>query len=551
MRADGRTVPDGETIQTDVCIIGAGPAGMILAQRLGRSGREVVLLEQGEAEGEGLLEPLRTTDSIGLEYDVDKHRGGGVGGSVHKWLVTTPLGDGFGRIPELGSDDFEVRRWIPESGWPFPKHVLQDYYRSARELFETDWPSSDPESDWEASLEQSRTIRSLDGVAPRVFPLANPAVFPGAVRRNLEQSNQVLLLTNASAIELEIGDEISEVKSVIVAQYTGKRFQIVASRFVLAAGGIENARVLLNSRNRWPHGVGNDTELVGRYFMEHPRFAAGIFVPRDSALFAAKRFHAVTLLDGIPTQTKYRLNPAAAECEEVANHIFFFRPARWTVAALAAMEGWYDPRPVQASRELVRSLQRRRLPKDGFRLSRHLARGIPHLWRISRAKRYLSTERKRVSDDVRKHPDFFKIEVMAEQVPNRESRIRILHDRDKFGANRAALDWRLTDADLTGFARAQEYFGTALETAGLGEAFTYLRPGVVPRGLYAASHHMGTTRMHRNPRQGVVDEHGRVHGIRNLYVAGSSVFPTGGSANPTLTVLALTLRLADELRSNG
>ena len=137
---------------------------------------------------------------------------------------------------------------------------------------------------------------------------------------------------------------------------------------------------------------------------------------------------------------------------------------------------------------------------------------------------------------------------MAEQSPNPDSRVELLAERDALGVPRASLRWQLADLDLRSYERAQELFGASLEQAGLGQVFTLLAPDEVPVDLHAASHHMGTTRMHPSPRHGVVNEDSRVHGVANLSVAGSSVFPTGGFANPTLTILALALRLAEHLR---
>jgi choline dehydrogenase-like flavoprotein len=176
---------------------------------------------------------------------------------------------------------------------------------------------------------------------------------------------------------------------------------------------------------------------------------------------------------------------------------------------------------------------------------------LPGVLRSMHVRSRLRARQQREPEEVRDRPDLLKIEMMAEQVPNPRSRVTIQEDRDRFGARRAALEWHLTDDELLGFARAQQRFGEALEAAGFGEVYPLVGPGQLPRTLRGASHQMGTTRMHTDPRQGVTNEHGRVHGMRDVYVAGSSVFPTGGAANPTLTLLALTLRLADELAPAG
>lgn len=137
-----------------------------------------------------------------------------------------------------------------------------------------------------------------------------------------------------------------------------------------------------------------------------------------------------------------------------------------------------------------------------------------------------------------------------EQAPNRESRVVLGHDRDSLGCPRVILRWQLSAIDKHTAHRAHEILGEELRRAGIGRLRSSLgrEDDPWPAGLRGARHHMGTTRMHSDPRRGVVDRDGRVHGIANLYVAGSSVFPTSGAANPTLTILALSLRLAEHVK---
>jgi choline dehydrogenase-like flavoprotein len=139
----------------------------------------------------------------------------------------------------------------------------------------------------------------------------------------------------------------------------------------------------------------------------------------------------------------------------------------------------------------------------------------------------------------------------AEQAPNPRSRVNLHHSkRDQLGLPATQLDWQLSDFDKFSIRRTAELIGIELGRAGLGRVRTDIDEDLSKFPLVeTAWHHMGTTRMSENDRTGVVDSACRVHGLSNLYVAGSSVFPTGGRANPTLTIVALAIRLADHLKS--
>lgn len=549
LRADGRTVPVGESIVTDFCVVGGGPAGLTLARELDSFGHDVVLLERGTPGGAGLLEPIATTDAVGIEYDIDAYRAGGLGGSSHKWLVTTPLGDGFGRIPEFVPDDFEERAWIPYSGWPISKRDLVDYYPAARALFkEVSWPAASPEEAWAEEFGLTHRAGRLEGIEARVYPFASPAVFGGAVSRRLESSDRTLVLTDAAAVEFVGSEDGSRVDHLVVATDRERSFRVTASTYVLAAGGIESPRLLLASRRPWSTGLGNQHDLVGRFFMEHPRFTAGYFVPSAPGILEERAFYSILLRDGIPLQTKYRLDPATAAAEECANHTFFFNEARWSIAAVSAVEGWYGAPGVLASRRLRDAVRSRQVPDDPLRLLTDVVRSLPQLQRSLHVQRRLAAREARLSDAQLRQPDLLTVEVMAEQHPNPRSRVTLQDDVDRFGAPRASLDWRLTSDELEAFSRSLSRFSSSLEEAGLGHVHGILPDDGLPAGMHGASHHMGTTRMHRDPQHGVVDGDCRVHGVSNVYVAGSSVFATGGAGNPTLTLLALTLRLADHLK---
>jgi choline dehydrogenase-like flavoprotein len=270
-----------------------------------------------------------------------------------------------------------------------------------------------------------------------------------------------------------------------------------AQLFVLATGGIENARLLLASNDVQAAGLGNGRDLVGRYFMEHPHLVAGALL-RSS--------------------------------EQVS--IDFYR-AR-------------EAGQIQVAGLLVPSaaLQRReKLLAFGSFLSPS-AELPPFESALSR----LVTGMDRPGEEPASRAFFFMNE--CEQAPNAASRVRLDEDRDALGVPRVKLEWRLSNLDRESLRRGHELLAHALGRAGLGRFQVMLDAEDLswPAGMTGGRHHMGTTRMHASPQHGVVDPDARVHGVANLYVAGSSVFPTSGASNPTLTIVALSLRLAERIR---
>ncbi len=544
MFADGRTVPSGEIVETEVCIVGAGPAGLVLAQELGAAGIEIVLVERG-AQGSRPAVP-DTAINVGIKYDPVSSRSFEVGGSVQRWKVRTPLGQGFGRLRELEPIDFERRDWVPHSGWPFGKEQLRPFYARARGFFECDWPSADPEPGWDESL-HAGPFAAGTRTTTRVFSFVNPGVFPGGVWRSITNSERVMALTNAVAVEVRCDASPTTVSSVRVQTASDHEFSVRARTYLLAAGGIENARLLLVSRDRQPNGLGNQHDLVGRYFMEHPHYASGRVVPASRDAFVDESHYEIHSRDGVILQKKYCLPESTVRREGLLGCTFRFEAKPLTDSDHTLRYSEKASSSIDEATSLARAvLGRQRGHQPGEVLRRALA-GAPHVVRYAvnrgRVKLLRAAKAGRYVE-----PQAFWIRAMAEQAPNPASRLRLLPERDRFGVPLVALDWRWTDQDVSSMKRSQELLAQALASNG-HRSESLLEGRRLPPALSGGMHHMGTTRMADAPRDGVVDRHGRVHGVDNLFIAGSSVFPTVGYANPTLTIIAMSLRLADHVRA--
>jgi choline dehydrogenase-like flavoprotein len=496
---DGRDLENGTVVEADVCIVGAGAAGITLARALMDRQMDVCLLESGGLAPDNATRALSRGENGGLPYfPLDANRRRCFGGTTGLWA---------GWCRPLDDLDFEARAWVPESGWPFGREELAPYYRRAHAVCALGADDYEPAA-WEARLGCARLPLPAECVETRIYRLS-AVRFGRRWRRALARAPGVRVLLHSNLLEIITDRAARAVMALRVGTLRGTRFSVVARDYVLAAGGVENARLLLLSDGARPAGLGNDHDLVGRYFMEHVHFPSGTLRladprPAQVALYRAKG----------PAVARLFL-PAAVQARE-----------RLLNASIAL-----DPGVVGVRGRLARAL---RAAGEGVRRRvRGLAGRDGRLGPCGPRARGLS------------------LHYTLEQAPNPGSRVTLAAERDALGLRRARLEWRMTALEPETFRRCRHLLDEALRRTAIGwiEADRDERGDVWPPPPLQGrrGHHMGTTRMSPDPRRGVVDAHCRVHGVANLYVAGSSVFPTAGAGTPTLTILALALRLADHI----
>ena len=526
MLIDARTISPGDLIDADVCIVGAGPAGIVLALELLGTGARICILESGARDfqkgpgGESVGRPYFALENASVRA---------FGGSLPLWEA----GEHYWHVVPLDPIDFERRAAVPHSGWPFGRAHLDPFYERALAVSDIGpLPGVDRDLAAHLPLRPGRLV--LGGMR------IGHATFARYWDR-ISTADDVRLIVNAQVAELRMDRDGRSIETVQALGGPGRDFSVAARLVVLAAGGIENPRLLLLSNRDRPAGLGNEHDLVGRYFMEHPSLQSG-FVSSD-ILLRHPLIYEHRGAEGTRVRPVVRLSEQVMREKELLNVAFLLDP----MPRVFAGDGFRSLTTIR------RALDHRPRPPD---LAAHTLTVLRHFGDVTRSVLYLKTpfgyaRKPSLYLETRssRQAPVLLLRVQGEQAPNPGSRVTLGESRDAFGLRRPRLDWRISGVDVESIRRTQDIFDEELVHAELGTVEDKLgteRPPGVFHGLY---HQIGTTRMHTDPKQGVVDPNGRLHGVDNLFVAGSSVFPTSGWANPTLTVLALAIRLADHLKN--
>ena len=526
MFIDGRTLAAGTQLSADVCIIGMGPAGITLARALYGSGAKapnILCLESGGLEPDVNTQALTRGEVTGLPYyPLESTRLRYFGGASGHW---------GGYCRQFDPIDLEARSWVPHSGWPISHRDLAAHYPTAQELCELSDCDYDPAS-WHLETTPPLPLWGNE-VRTRLIQFSRPVRFGERYRSDLERPADVRVCLNSNVLSIDAAADGKRVAGLSVATLAGNRFQVNARVYVLAAGGIENARLLLASNRVVPAGLGNERDLVGRYFAEHMQLDSAAVFPLDEktsfALYAPESRHMprTSICAGtrqIGVMGYLSLSEQAQRAARTLNYSANVQETFWSDFFLHARQ------PAQEQHSKLQAA----------------ADVIATLWNNLKQAGELAWQRL----PGRNPPKFYKVITSQEQAPNPDSRVQLAATKDAFGLPLARLHWQLTELDrhtlTTALQKMAQAFG-GNNLARLQQPSDFADGW--PSYLRGSWHHCGTTRMSSSPTSGVVDPNCRLHALDNLYVAGSSVFPTNGHGNPTLTLVALALRLANHLRT--
>lgn len=490
---DARGVPEGTVLQPDLAIVGGGPAGISLALALANTPLRIILLESGGMNFEAKTQALYGGSIVEAPYPaLDASRLRFLGGSTNHW---------GGWCRPLDEIDFEERSWLPHSGWPVRRKAIERYFARAQSLCEAGPWLYEENGNGVSSIGPVLAL-GQGGVVTRWFQFSKtrdgvlPTHFGERYAGDLKRVRNLSTYLHANVTRLGLDPAARKIDELDVATLGGRKFKVKPKIAVLAMGAIETARLMLASNDVMAPGAGNANDLVGRYFADHP-------IPRDTAtlvLFDGKLapfYQNNTDLGGaivraglFPSENYRRAGAVMDSSVTIENKAALDDLGNAAVAATAAALG------VDAGNAAA-----------------------------------------------------FSLGCGMEVAPDADRRFTLERERDVLGMPKLKLHMRIANSDFANFRATLKELGRQLLAARIGMLRLNLKEhGQWLDGLDWGNHHMGTARMHDDPKKGVVDANLQVHGLANLFVAGSAVFPTYGAANPTVNLLALTLRLADHLK---
>jgi choline dehydrogenase-like flavoprotein len=547
MIQDASGLMDGAELCADICIVGAGAAGITMALELLDSGIDVLLLESGGLKADKATQNLYAGSVADerLHSPPDRYRQRRFGGTTTIW---------GGRCMPFDGIDFEARDYMPNSGWPFDGSVLAPYYRRANQLCEAgEFKYTVGGAFSRAPPPMIQGFESANFTTDTLERFSCPTDFGARYAHKLRAARNVRVLLHANLTALRLAETGERVQSADVRTLSGLRFSVSARCFVLATGGLEVARLLLASRDVQAGGIGNQHDIVGRYYMCHLAGTVGA-LSIDRPLGAVWNGYDISD-EGIYCRQRLALTASAQRRNRIGNFIARLHHPRIT-----------DPKHRNSILSLL-YLAKFLIPYEyGKRLHGEerasLATWLQHVrnvaagpfdaagfaWHMFKDRKL--ADRKFPSIIIKPKINLYSLDFHAEQQPNPQSRVSLGAELDPLGVPRLSVDWRYTATDVETVSRSIALLAADLRQSGIG-SLSYdaeaLETEMTRYGAYGG-HHIGTARMGEDPRSSVVDADCRVHGVDNLFIAGAAVFPTSSQANPTLTVVALASRLAQNLK---
>lgn len=521
MQIDLEKVPSGSTFESDICVIGAGVAGLLLSNKLARHGFRVHLLEAGGLHLEQRSQDLYKSEMQGVFYQgATEGRFRTFGGASTRW---------GGQLLAYPDEVFEKREALGSIVWPIVESDIRPYYPEIFKIMGVnDLPFTDEFLErfgHRAELKSEQVRVRFSKFAP--FSKRN---LGRTIGRKCLASHRITVFSHANAVSVDLDDEGSHVGSITVKNYQGGTYRFKARDYVICTGTIETSRLLLGSTGRQACGVGNLTDQVGRYFHDHLKVRAATLGKKSRAAFV--KYFSPYYVRNTLLSPKLEATASWQRDEQLLGTMghFFIHEGDTEFGLL---------------RQMLVDLQRRQFAiKSLGRMPLLLSGAVKMAYALKvKGRRTISSQ------------GGVTLDLETEQKPRFDSRIRISGRIDSIGLPETIVDWKVSNEEGESVRRFAGVIDRYLKSLGMTEI--YWNPEfaegaeVWTRACTDNLHAMGGARMGTSPESSVVDANLKVHGLANLYIAGCSVFPSGGSSNPTFTMMALACRLGDYLYRNA
>ena len=552
MLLDAEKIQNGTTITSDIAVVGAGPAGIVLALELAKAGHEVALLESGRLQFDEAIQNLGDADCFDPEFHIPMSEctRRQIGGTSTIW---------GGRCVPFDPIDFTRRDYISSSNWSVTYEELETYFQPACDYFlcgESEFNLNNI-----AHIEQKSIVPGLPDEEVLTSTLERwslPTNFGKEYLPQLKKSERIKLFYGLTCTEIVTNETGVKVETLEAKTLNGKKIDIQCQKYILAGGALNNTRLLLASDRYHPGGIGNHSGLLGKFYMGHlsGNIAIAHFTtPPQDTVFGFDRDSDQTYL-----RRRFSFAPEFQQEQKLSNIVAWLGAPEFgdfshqngilssayialnlpvlkhrlgastaiRRAAIGKDKGIYYPHIINIIKDVGKIASF--IPNFGY--GRFLARRkIPALFVYSAANEY-------------------PLHYYGEQIPNPDSTVSLSNKTDKLGMRRLNIDLRVSDRDIENVVKAHHLWDRHLRKHDCG-FLRYVTNDLEARVWQLAGdgcHQVGTTRMSEHKNDGVVGTNCNIHGFDDLFVASSSTFVTSGQANSTFMVVAFALRLADYLK---
>ena len=552
MLINAETIQDGDIITSDIAVVGAGPAGIVLTLELAKAGFDITLLESGNLNFDQESQNLSDASYVNRQFHalMSECTRRQIGGTATIW---------GGRCVPFDPIDFAQRNHVPNSDWPVTYDELEEYFQRASDYFLSGQAEFDINNI--EHIQQKSIVPGLpdkDVLTSTLERWSLPTNFGKEYLTQLKQSERIKLFYGLTCTEIVSNEQGKQVKSLQTKTLGGKEISVKCQKYILAGGALNNTRLLMDSDSHHPGGIGNHSGLLGKFYMGHLSgdiATVKFTTPPKETIFGFDRDSDHTYI-----RRRFSFTPEFQQEQKLSNTVGWLGAPEF--GDFSHQNGILSSAYIALNLPLLKTrlgastaIRRAAIGKDKGMYSPHVMNIIKDFGQIlsfipSFGYGRFVAKRKIPALFVYSAANEYPLHYHSEQVPNPDSTVSLANERDALGMRRLNINLSFSDQDIESVIKAHKYWDQHLRKHECGY-LKYVSDDLETTVWTQAGdgfHQVGTTRMSEHPDQGVVDTNCHVHGFDDLFVASSSTFVTSGQANSTFMIVAFALRLADYLK---